>query len=562
MRRHNTRLAVRIVRMCWSLDAPRTILCFAFLPAAVTLSTLFGFWAKLLVDGALEHDQDQVRLAAICLAGSQVVATMLFAFFSRINLGLQESIAHELDLTVLRSILDPPTTTHYLDASYHDSLALLEQSRPTLLSGAGLLLQALAALVTALATTALLVSISPWLALSLLPLLPALWLGTYFERKRQDVQMATAHELREGNEWLICGSSGDSAAERAAHGAADFIHGTYRQLQGRVHHAKMPTVVRTSVGLAASDLLSVAMFAVVYLAVIHLYFEGEATVGDLVMTLAVTRRLNGDYRGLLATGQAVSNALHKFRLLFSLETPALPASTSGRICHTHEGITLEDVSFEYPNGVRALDCVTTTLKRGDRVAVVGANGSGKTTLVKVLLGLYSDGEGREQFTRSAVLQDFTKLPGPLRDNVGFGHPAEITNDAVLADRLSAVGLAGLTTQLDVPTPGLSGGEWQRVAAARSEMVAQATLRVYDEPSASLDPLAEASFFNTLNDLADRRCEEIVLWVSHRLSTTQFADLVLLVEDGKIVETGSPQELLRARGPYWELFARQAEGYVS
>ena len=246
-------------------------------------------------------------------------------------------------------------------------------------------------------------------------------------------------------------------------------------------------------------------------------------------------------------------------------------------------IQLEEVCFRYPQGTEpALQGIDTTIRSGERVALVGENGSGKTTLVKVLTGLFrpSDGRvllgGRDLWTmdlaavrdrQAAVFQDHVHYAFTLGENVGYGRADRVDDRGaieVAAERGGASEVArNLPRGFDTPLTRLfddgtelSGGQWQRVAVSRGFM-RDTPLIVLDEPTASLDPQAEADVFRRFAAMAAGRTAVLV---SHRLGSARLCDRILVLRQGRLVEQGSHDALVAAGGEYARLWALQAQWY--
>ena len=252
-------------------------------------------------------------------------------------------------------------------------------------------------------------------------------------------------------------------------------------------------------------------------------------------------------------------------------------------------IRFEGVGFRYPGRTtdvyRGLDLEITA---GRSLAIVGANGAGKTTIVKLLARMYEPTEGRItvdgtdlrdldasawQRRIAAIFQDFRRYHLPARDNVAFGAPHLDGDDAERAlDRSSRRAgitdlVAGLDAGWDKPldrqlTGGtdLSGGQWQRIALARALYAVEggAGVLVLDEPTASLDVRTESELYERFLDLT-AGCTTIV--ISHRFSTVRRADRIVVLDDGRVVEDGTHDELVALGGIYAEMFELQASRYV-
>ena len=246
-------------------------------------------------------------------------------------------------------------------------------------------------------------------------------------------------------------------------------------------------------------------------------------------------------------------------------------------------IAARGLCFRYPQADRpALEEITFTIRPGERVALVGANGSGKTTLVKILLGLFRPTAGElryggleaERVNRhqlrdqsAAVFQDYTRFAFPLGENIGFGRSERMGERSEIeraARQGGAEAVAGrlpegydtlLTREFEGGTE-LSGGEWQRVAISRGFM-REGDFVVLDEPTASLDPQAEADVFRRFLSMAGGRTTIVV---SHRLGSARLCDRILVLEEGRLIENGTHDELVSRGGEYARMWALQAGWY--
>ena len=254
-----------------------------------------------------------------------------------------------------------------------------------------------------------------------------------------------------------------------------------------------------------------------------------------------------------------------------------------------EAIHLRDVTFAYAAGAgrRVLDHLDLEIPAGKCTGVVGVNGAGKTTLVKLLTRLYTpdsgvitaDGTDIQDIPGDAwrravavIFQDFSRYELSAASNIGFGaieaagdrdgiHAA--ARDAGLLETLEALP-AGLDTVLSRHHPGgvdLSGGQWQRLAIARALFALRhgASVFVLDEPTAELDIRAEAEFFARFQQLTSGRTS---ILISHRFSSVRHADRIVVLDAGRVVETGTHDELVAQGGRYATMFALQAERFTT
>ena len=246
-------------------------------------------------------------------------------------------------------------------------------------------------------------------------------------------------------------------------------------------------------------------------------------------------------------------------------------------------IELEHVSFTYPGSrVPTLKDLNLTIRPGEKIALVGLNGAGKSTLVKLLCGLYRPTSGtirvggrplssfgREEYFSmiAAVFQDVKLLPLTIAQNVASDNGEDIDRQRV-RQCLSLAGLwemvDGLPQKEDTPLGrgvlddgiDLSGGERQKVWMARA-FYKEAPILILDEPTAALDPLAEQEIYEKYVEMSEGRTS---LFISHRLASTRFCDRIVLLENGRITEQGSHEELMEKNGAYAGLFEVQGRYY--
>ena len=323
-------------------------------------------------------------------------------------------------------------------------------------------------------------------------------------------------------------------------------------------------------------------------------FRGDLTVGTYIAAAAALVQLDGIWNEIAGRFQGMVEVMRPlfgdlYQFLDRKVTRVVqgdPDATDASINELNRNRTVQDIgienlSFFYPNTQEpTLNDITLTFKKGERVALVGPNGAGKTTLARLLLGLYRPHTGvirvgdtplteenRLEWLRrcSAVFQDFTQYHLSAGENIIFGdleHPNRMETASIAGGAASVVdGLAaGYETVLG-PTFGgrdLSGGEWQRLATARSFMRETPWLVVLDEPTAALDPLAEQAVYERF---IERSAGRTSVLISHRLSSVRTCDRILVLDNGRIVEDGDHETLLAKDGLYAQFFKAQAQWYV-
>ncbi|OUN51190.1 ABC transporter ATP-binding protein [Clostridium perfringens] len=252
-----------------------------------------------------------------------------------------------------------------------------------------------------------------------------------------------------------------------------------------------------------------------------------------------------------------------------------------------ETIEFKNVSFKYPQTNNyILKDLSFKLQKGKHYAIVGANGSGKTTITKLLTGLYDNFEGDILINNksikdysfsdlkgltSVVYQDFSKYSISIKDNVAVGNINKIDDinfSDKIADALEIIQLKdkvdslkdGIKTELGKlkeSSIDLSGGQWQRIAMARS-IVSDSELVILDEPTAALDPVSESNVYENFEQISKDRT---TIFISHRLGSTKLANEILVLQDGKLAEVGSHEYLINKKGIYADMYESQKEWYA-
>ena len=378
----------------------------------------------------------------------------------------------------------------------------------------------------------------------------------------------------------------DAAAERALFGYSSYVKTRWRSVFEAVVKLEMLWNVRIWVRFKSAGGVAVAGIIIAMLAFLR---PLQAGVIDVAFYVAAVMALMQAERVVAQELVQITSRLAQHReFLGDLSTlsalPETPRALTRRPPHeAFEALEFAGVSFTYPGAVEpVLTDVSFTLERGRHYALVGANGAGKSTITRLMLGLYRPCGGRITINGTplgdwsqeelnglfgVVFQDFARYALTVRDNVTLGLPERGGRGELVGASLRRAGLdeavaalpRGADTPLGKVLPGgvdLSGGQWQRLALARS-LAGTAPVRILDEPTAALDPLAESEVYRSYSQVA---AGLTTLFISHRLGSTKIADRILVLDGGVIAETGTHDELMRLAGRYAQMFTTQRHWY--
>jgi len=435
--------------------------------------------------------------------------------------------------------------------------------------------------VTLLAMTGLLLSLHWGVACVLfLAVLPGV-----FVRIKYANRMYRFHQERTKTErqalyinWVLTGDI--HAKEVRLFGLGDLLIARFSKLHTKLRHEKLAIGKQLStadfLAQASATIAVFASFAFIAYRTVH----GNITLGDMVMYfqafqrgLSSMRDLLGGMASLYEDNLFLSNLFKFLTIKPKINEPADPQPVPRPL---QKGIIFEDVSFHYPSSKRkVLKDITFTIAAGETVALVGRNGCGKTTLAKLLCRLYDPDQGTITFDEtdikqfeilslrrniSVLFQDFVKYYLTAKENIWFGNVDQPLDEKKIAAAAKQAGVHELIEKLPEKYDNMLGkwfedgeelsrGEWQKVALART-FLRKSQIILLDEPASSLDPRAEHEIFCKFKELTKGKTS---LFISHRLSTVKMADRIIVMDKGKIVESGTYDELRQMAGSFAHLF---------
>jgi ATP-binding cassette subfamily B protein len=585
------------VALAWRADRSAMILSVAGAALRGLLPVGLAWITKLALDAlAGGTEPGGVLPMAVGLAVLGVAVAVLPSVVEYVQGQLRRALSVLIEDQLFRAVNAQPGLRPFENPAFHDRLQLAHeagQRAPQRVVGGGLQIAQNA--VTVAGFMVALFTLNPLMVLLVVvAAIPPMRLEIRHSHRRAEMMWGVTGNTRRRFFFAGLLTQLSAAKEIRLFGLGDHLRGTMLDELKTVNAAERDLDRRTMRG---QSVLSAASACVTGAGVVWALLAaagGGLTIGDVSVFVAAAAGIQLGLAALAGEGAELHNALLMLRHYFDVlrSAPDLPVpERPAELGPLRDGLVLRDVWFRYDDGhpwvLRGVDLV---VPAGKSVALVGLNGAGKSTLVKLVCRLYDPSKGSVTWD-GVDLRDTD--PARLRDRIGVLFQDYMCYDLSAAENIGLGDLAGgsdrdlirsaaeragaherlaklprgydtLLSRIFVTDSSnadagvvLSGGEWQRLALARTFMRDRRDLLILDEPSSGLDAEAEHAIHERLRE---HRRGRTSLLISHRLGAVRDADVIVVLDDGQIVEQGSHAELLALGGRYATLFTLQARGY--
>lgn len=561
------------------------LLCNVIPPLLTLLASLLGKYVLDLLAGTYGGGREYALLLLFsgCLCLIAIVRSLLQKAQTYMQLMHNELINKELALYMMERA-GTMDLEFFDNADYYDKLNACVRDAPMIGNLLWNTLSAVSASVTVLISFTVLGRANIFFSLlTILAAVPASIASAKYTKSIYSLSLEQINGERKKGYLQGLLMSRQAAQDMRLFNVCGIIKDKYRRIWEELFHKKRALTRTRSVLTGVLECLPEIAVAVIGVGIALGVLAGEATIGDYSLyTGLVTQLWAGVYLLSNAVMQIYDNQL-KIANVKTLEQYRNHIADDGtRALERVDTISFEHVSFTYPGTQKqVLTDVTFQVGKQEKVVLVGLNGSGKSTLIKLLLRLYDVSEGaikvngvdireyRLQDLRrsfSVYFQDAPSFSFDLRENITISDPEREAGDREVLQALDSSGAGDIleraprgldtyvTRMFDNAGMELSGGQYQKLALART-MYRRHSALVLDEPSSNLDPRAEHLLFEQLRALTEGKT---VLFTSHRLSNVFLADRIVVLEMGRVIETGTDEQLLAAGGRYAELRRYQQE----
>jgi ATP-binding cassette, subfamily B, bacterial len=585
----------KLLKLVWEAAAGWLIINLLLTLAGALIPVGQLYVTKLVVDLIILNIQNPSLdiLPIFMLAGFGLGLALAQEALQQGNTYISQVLSDRFTLYANGILLDQATRldlAHFESSEFYDTLNRAQQSGSFYpLRVIGNLTQLVGQVIGFIGLVSLLIRFSPWVVLLLLiTSLPTFWVGVNYSSRRFWMMRRQTQSKRLGDYFGEILTDPNFAKEIRLFNLGKYFLDQYQQIRQSFNQESRILALQQAVARFGIAIVASLGFYGAYALVIWQAVNRVITIGDLTMYGGAFQQAQNAIQGILqniATIYEYNLYVSQYFEFLSLKPQVISRGHRTFPVPIQSGLVIKNLSFQYTGAIHpALENINLAVQPNECIALVGANGSGKTTLLKLLARFYDGAEGeitiddiplaefdlQELRSQIGVLfQDFAHYALSVENNIGFGDLKEYQNQEKIQKSAIAAGATEVISDLDngyqtilgkIFTGGveLSGGQWQKIGLARAFMTS-AQILILDEPTAAVDAIAEHDLFQRFRELTKGK---ITFLVSHRFSTVQMADRIVVLEQGKITEVGTHKELMAQNGLYHQMFVLQAASYQS
>ena len=582
---------------------PAVVLFFLSVFTGLTLPFTVLYTQKL-IDSIILFLKESVVLSSVLWNAAVLALTILFMnhvnFISNIAfIYLEKKLTYNLSEAILTKMLKIEFAC-FEDAALHDALKEI-RSRPAK-KVINLFKECRAFLCDSIKLFGMVfifARVSAWLSLGFFVFLVLDFINEYIATKKiQAIYASQVFDERELEDLSSLLSNKDALPELKIFSAVPFIVKKFKDKYKVLLKERISITLKSYRYMGIASVIMIAWFSFLIFVLIRLIIRGQVSVGMFTGLIAsiteiyyLLALMSESFWGLIDDNKSIGflytfmdlpHDIHYNKMRYEekiLEQNILEQN----IFDKKNAIIFENISFHYPNSKKeVLKNISFRIEAGAHIALVGKNGSGKTSLIKLIAGLYKPSAGnifigskninslsRDALHRefSVVFQDYSSYQMTLRENAALGSIEFLNDDEHLKKSLALISDDPVFDDLDkhlgkLEESGteLSGGQKQKLAIARA-CAAKTNFIIFDEPTASLDPSAEKEMYQNLQKIIGtsnrgRGC----IFISHRLASAKMADIIFVLDEGRIIEKGSHDELIKNGSLYSKMYKEQASWY--